>query len=76
MSQLTKKTKWVLGGLVGFALVATTATTLATWVIGENSGSDNKTGNVTVSNKTEDTVALSLNPVAYEDGASSVVFGP
>ena len=76
MSQLTKKTKWVLGGLVGFALVATTATTLATWVIGENSGSDNQTGNVTVSNKTEDTVALTLNAVAYEDGASSVVFGP
>ncbi|MGM9809129.1 MAG: hypothetical protein ACI31I_05345 [Bacilli bacterium] len=76
MSQLTKKTKWVLGGLVGFALVATTATTLATWVIGENSGSDNKTGNVTVSDKTEDSVALSLNDVAYESGATSVVFGP
>ena len=76
MSQLTKKTKWVLGGLVGFALVATTATTLATWVIGENSGSDNKTGSVTVSDKTDDSVALSLNAVAYEDGARSVVFGP
>ena len=76
MSQLTKKTKWVLGGLVGFALVATTATTLATWVIGENSGSDNKTGNVTVSDKTEDSVALTLNDVAYEEGVSSVVFGP
>ena len=76
MSQLTKKTKWVLGGLVGFALVATTATTLATWVIGENSGSANTTGNVTVSDKTEDSVALSLNAVAYEDGAPSVVFGP
>ena len=76
MSQLTKKTKWVLGGLVGFALVATTATTLATWVIGSNSGSDNKTGNVTVSNKTDDSVALSLNAVAYEPGATSVVFGP
>ena len=76
MSQLTKKTKWVLGGLVGFALVATTATTLATWVIGENSGSANTTGNVTVSDKTEDSVALSLNAVAYESGATSVVFGP
>ena len=76
MSQLTKKTKWVLGGLVGFALVATTATTLATWVIGSNSGSANTTGNVTVSDKTEDSVALSLNAVAYESGATSVVFGP
>ena len=76
MSQLTKKTKWVLGGLVGFALVATTATTLATWVIGENSGSANTTGNVTVSDKTDDSVALTLNAVAYESGATSVVFGP
>lgn len=76
MSQLTKKTKWVLGGLVGFALVATTATTLATWVIGSNSGSDNKTGNVTVSNKTDDSVTLTLNDVKYESGATSVVFGP
>ena len=76
MSQLTKKTKWVLGGLVGFALVATTATTLATWVIGENSGNANTTGNVTVSDKTPDTVALTLNDVAYESGVTSVVFGP
>ena len=76
MSQLTKKTKWVLGGLVGFALVATTATTLATWVIGSNSGSANTTGNVTVSDKTDDSVALSLNDVKYELGATSVVFGP
>ena len=76
MSQLTKKTKWVLGGLVGFALVATTATTLATWVIGENSGSANTTGNVTVSDKTEDSVALTLNDVKYESGATSIVFGP
>ena len=76
MSQLTKKTKWVLGGLVGFALVATTATTLATWVIGSNSGSDNKTGNVTVSNKTDDSVTLTLNDVKYESGVTSVVFGP
>ena len=76
MSQLTKKTKWVLGGLVGFALVATTATTLATWVIGENSGSANTTGNVTVSDKTDDSVALTLNDVAYESGVTSVVFGP
>ena len=76
MSQLTKKTKWVLGGLVGFALVATTATTLATWVIGSNSGSANTTGNVTVSDKTDDSVTLTLNAVAYESGATSVVFGP
>ena len=76
MSQLTKKTKWVLGGLVGFALVATTATTLATWVIGSNSGSANTTGNVTVSNKTEDSVTLTLNDVKYESGATSIVFGP
>ena len=76
MSQLTKKTKWVLGGLVGFALVATTATTLATWVIGENSGSANTTGNVTVSDKTDDSVALTLNDVKYESGVTSVVFGP
>ena len=76
MSQLTKKTKWVLGGLVGFALVATTATTLATWVIGSNSGSANTTGNVTVSDQTDDSVALTLNDVKYELGATSVVFGP
>ena len=76
MSQLTKKTKWVLGGLVGFALVATTATTLATWVIGSNSGSADTTGNVTVSDKTDDSVVLSLNDVKYELGATSVVFGP
>ena len=76
MSQLTKKTKWVLGGLVGFALVATTATTLATWVIGSNSGTDNTTGNVTVSDKTDDSVALTLNDVKYESGVTSVVFGP
>ena len=76
MSQLTKKTKWVLGGLVGFALVATTATTLATWVIGSNSGSADTTGNVTVSDKTDDSVTLTLNAVAYESGATSVVFGP
>ena len=76
MSQLTKKTKWVLGGLVGFALVATTATTLATWVIGSNSGSANTTGNVTVSDKTDDSVTLTLNDVAYESGVTSVVFGP
>ena len=76
MSQLTKKTKWVLGGLVGFALVATTATTLATWVIGSNSGSANTTGNVTVSDKTDDSVTLTLNAVKYESGVNSVVFGP
>ena len=76
MSQLTKKTKWVLGGLVGFALVATTATTLATWVIGSNSGTGNTTGNVTVSDKTDDSVALTLNDVKYESGVTSVVFGP
>lgn len=71
MSQLTKKTKWVLGGLVGFALVATTATTLATWVIGQNNASENQTGNITVTDASNENVALTLNPISQ-----TIVFGP
>ncbi|MGM9858947.1 MAG: hypothetical protein ACI311_06865 [Bacilli bacterium] len=71
MSQLTKKTKWVLGGLVGFALVATTATTLATWVIGQNNASGDKTGNITVTDASNENVSLTLNDIT-----DTIVFGP
>lgn len=47
MLGLTRKSKWVLGGICAFAVIATTTTGLASWVIGSSSSADGS-GNITV----------------------------
>ena len=58
---VNKKGKWVVGGVIAFALIATASTGLAAWVIGQTNG-DNETGNITVDTKYEDqNVEIKLN---------------
>lgn len=71
MSLLTRKTKWALTGLAGFALAATTATTLATWVIGQNNASGEQGSTITVTDASKENVALSLNTIT-----DVICFGP
>ena len=71
MSLLTRKTKWALTGLAGFALAATTATTLATWVIGQNNASGEQGSTITVTDASKENVALTLNKIT-----EVICFGP
>ena len=71
MSLLTRKTKWALTGLAGFALAATTATTLATWVIGQNNASGEQGSTITVTDASKENVALTLNAIT-----DVICFGP
>ena len=71
MSLLTRKTKWALTGLAGFALAATTATTLATWVIGQNNASGEQGSTITVTDASKENVALTLNTIT-----DVICFGP
>lgn len=50
---VNKKGKWVVGGVIAFALIATASTGLAAWVIGMQTG-DNETGNITVDTQVVD----------------------
>lgn len=47
MLGLTRKSKWVLGGICAFAVIATTTTGLASWVIGSSTGAT-ENGKITV----------------------------
>lgn len=50
---VNKKGKWVVGGVIAFALIATASTGLAAWVIGMQTG-DNTNGTITVDEKIVD----------------------
>lgn len=45
---ISKKGKWIIGGVCAFAVVATATTGLAAWVIGQNSNLPVEGGNITV----------------------------
>ena len=45
---VNKKGKWVVGGVIAFALIATASTGLAAWIVGTQTGA-NTNGNISLS---------------------------
>ena len=68
---ISKKGKWIIGGVCAFAIVATATTGLAAWVIGQQT-SGTGTGNITVATVTNQSIEIVDGSVAVE----AVNFGP
>lgn len=71
---ISKKGKWIIGGVCAFAIVATATTGLAAWVIGQQTGAE-ASGNVTVATIDNRSVSMALNTSA-EGYDVAVNFGP
>lgn len=69
---ISKKGKWIIGGVCAFAVVATATTGLAAWVIGQNAPVPTD-GTVNVEEVNDKSVALTVNK---DTSDLSVVFGP
>lgn len=75
---ISKKGKWIIGGVCAFAVVATATTGLAAWVIGQNTGATGN-GNIQIEKDITDTsVKLEINAVDAAKNPSDLVvnFGP
>jgi len=70
---ISKKGKWIIGGVCAFAVVATATTGLAAWVIGQNTGTTGN-GNINIEKNITDT-SVSLKVTSSEDDLT-VKFGP
>ena len=72
---VNKKGKWVVGGVIAFALIATASTGLAAWIVGTQTGA-NTNGNISVDADVVDN-QVSLTVYDEENGSDlSVYFGP
>lgn len=68
---ISKKGKWIIGGVCAFAIVATATTGLAAWVIGQQDSKE-ANGNISVAEVNNQSVTLALT----ENETYNVVFGP
>lgn len=71
---ISKKGKWIIGGVCAFAIVATATTGLAAWVIGQQTGAE-ANGNVSVATIDNRSVSMALTTSA-EGYDVAVNFGP
>lgn len=69
---ISKKGKWIIGGVCAFAVVATATTGLAAWVIGQNTD-DNTKGQMNVTTIDDKSVTLTIDKTASD---LVVMFGP
>lgn len=70
---ISKKGKWIIGGVCAFAVVATATTGLAAWVIGQNTVAT-EGGNITVvKDVTDESISLAITS---EGKDLEVEFGP
>lgn len=72
---ISKKGKWIIGGVCAFAVVATATTGLAAWVIGQNTG-DNTNGQMNVATVNDKSVTLTIDETAGTGSDLVVMFGP
>lgn len=77
---ISKKGKWIIGGVCAFAVVATATTGLAAWVIGQNTD-DNTNGQMNVATVNDKSVTLIIDETAENSEKTSgsdltVLFGP
>lgn len=68
---ISKKGKWIVGGICAFAIVATASTGLASWVIGQNKKVETN-GQLTAASVNDVNIVIS----DLDFGSTKIVFGP
>lgn len=71
MLNVSKKGKWIIGGIMGFTVIATASTGLAAWVIGQQTP-DTGNGSITVATVSDQSCTVTLDEAAD----LTINFGP